>query len=82
MKFFKLILSLHSLRLIAISALAIAYLAMTTANGPNKTEAMEQESASIVGKESKSLKVENAEVTEARIEIRPIASQQPDLEKK
>jgi len=69
MKFFKLLLSLDSLRLIAISVLAITYLAMTTANGSNKTKAVKEEVTSIVSEESKSLVVDNAESLEAKMEI-------------
>lgn len=78
MKFFKLLLSLDSLRLIAISALAITYLATATANGSNKTEAVKDESTSIVREESERSRVDNVESLKAKIEINAIASQRPD----
>lgn len=78
MKFFKLLLSLDSLRLIAISALAITYLAMATANSSTTTEAAKEERTSTVSIESKSLRADNAQSPSAKMELNAITSQRPD----
>ena len=68
MKFLKLLLSLHSLQLIIVSVLAIAYLVMATANSSTKTEAVKGESTAIVSEELKISGFENAESLEAKME--------------
>ena len=68
MKFLKLLLSLHSLQLIVVSVLAIAYLVMPTANSSNKNEAVKGESTAIVSEELKTSGFDNAASLEAKME--------------
>ena len=78
MKVFKILLSLHSIKLILISALVITYLVITATNSSNKTEAVNEGSTSIASEESKALRVDNVESMDAKIEIDAITSQRPD----
>ena len=67
MKIFKMLLSLHSIKLILISVFVITYLIMTAPNSSNKTEVFLKEgSTSIASEESKSLGGDNAESMEAK----------------
>jgi len=66
-QFFKLLLSLNSIRLIFISAFAITYMGMTATNRSGKTEAV-RESVSIAGDESTTMRVAGAESISARID--------------
>ena len=59
MKHFKILLQLHSIKLILFSALAIVFLAMTATNSSNKTETT-QADVSIANEEANSLAVVNS----------------------
>ena len=77
-KLFKLLLSLDSLRLVAISAVVITYLAMTTASSSHKTEAVKEKINPIVSEESTRLTLDDAESLEAKMEMNAIVLQLPD----
>ena len=59
MKYFKILLQLHSIKLILFFALAVLFFAMTAANSSNKTKAA-QADMSIADEEANSLAVVNS----------------------
>ncbi len=72
MKIFKILLSLHSIKLILISVLVITYMVTTAANSSNKTEVVKEGSAVSASEEGDSVRVDNADSMDAKIEINAI----------
>ena len=75
MKFLRLLLSLHSLRLIIILVLAMTYLTRTATISSNKTDSVKHEATQAAGGESKRLIADNAGPPEGKIEITAIPAE-------
>jgi hypothetical protein len=71
-KFVKVVLSLHSIQLIFISALVISYLSMTAANSSNRIQAVHR---SVANEESEKFMLVNSGSIGGNIEIMAITSQ-------
>lgn len=77
-KLLKLLLSLHSIKLILISVFVITYLGMTATDSSIKTLAVKEATILATSEESKGWEGDNAESIEAKIEIDAITSQRPE----
>lgn len=69
MKFFRLLLSLHSLRLIVILVLAMTYLTRTVPISSNKTDGVKHEASQVASEDGNRLIADNAGPPEGKIEI-------------